>query len=305
MSVSPEPQHHTPVFLETVLSLLKDVKGPVVDATFGRGGYTRALLDQGQTVIALDRDEAAIAYGREHFGEALAAQKLFLVHTRFSQLEEALKTLAMQPGAIVFDLGVSSPQLENPKRGFSFQAAGPLDMRMGLSQNSAADFINAAPVEVLADVIKTYGEERFARKIARRIVEHRPFATTTELADLITQTVPRPGTGIHPATRTFQALRIHVNEEMEELGAALKASEKVLSTGGRLVVVSFHSGEDRLVKQFLHPPSPVLLSRHFPQKGMTVPIAFTGPRRSLKPTLTEIQQNPRARSAKLRWGERS
>ncbi|MDR3421136.1 MAG: 16S rRNA (cytosine(1402)-N(4))-methyltransferase RsmH [Xanthobacteraceae bacterium] len=301
---------HIPVLAGRAVDWLGVHAGGVyLDATFGAGGYTRAILaTPGARVIGIDRDDRATAAGA-----ALAEQsqrRLVLASGRFSDLQTILAThgIAAVDG-VVFDLGVSSMQLDEAERGFSFRLEGPLDMRMGRDGPSAADVVARASERELAAIIATLGEERHARSIARAIVKSReaqPIMTTRALADLVAAIVrSRPGL-IHPATRTFQALRIFVNEELNELADGLAAAERVLRPSGRLVVVAFHSLEDRIVKTFLTergraPAS----SRHRPQVA-SAPLTFRLlTRRPETPDEAEITTNPRARSAKLRAAERT
>jgi 16S rRNA (cytosine1402-N4)-methyltransferase len=298
---------HTPVMLGEVLQTLSPKDGEhYVDGTFGGGGYSRAILEAADCrVLGIDRDPDAIARGRtlvEHF-----AGRLTLVHGEFSRLGEFLG--GRRTNGIVLDLGVSSFQFDEPARGFSFQANGPLDMRMSKSGMSAADFVNGAEERTLSDVIARLGDERNARRIARAIVAKRPIADTATLAAIVKE-AQGPAAArlqIHPATRTFQALRIHVNDELGELERGLEAATESLATGGRLVVVSFHSLEDRIVKRFLSERSSAApkASRHAPEAphGRAAAYRLLTPR-ALPPGADEVRANPRARSAKLRAGLR-
>lgn len=308
------PAPHTPVLLEEVLAALRASDGGTfIDGTFGAGGYSQAILaaDPANRVLAIDRDPTAIAAGRA-LVEAHGG-RLTLVEGRFGDLEEVARDagLAGALDGVVLDIGVSSMQLDRPERGFSFRFDGPLDMRMEASGESAADLVNEADEALLADIIYHYGEERRARAIARAIVERRrraPFETTRDLAELVSSLVRADPHGPHPATRTFQALRIAVNDELGELSRALHAAERVLKPGGRLVVVTFHSLEDRIVKQFLamRAGRAAGASRHAPVVGRepepTFTLATKGP---VAPGEAELAANPRARSAKLRAGERT
>jgi len=305
------PARHAPVLLEEVVSALAPAAGgTILDGTFGAGGYTRALLDAdpGTRVIALDRDPEAIAGGRDLV--AAYAPRLRLIPTRFGDLENVARAHAPDGlSGVVLDIGVSSMQLDEAGRGFSFRAEGPLDMRMEQAGPSAADIVNEAEETTLADIIYHYGEERRSRAIARGIVEARrkkPFETTKELADLVARFVRAEPHGPHPATRTFQGLRIAVNDELGELTRALHAAERALAPGGRLVVVTFHSLEDRIVKQFLAARAGRGGggSRHLPATEAAAPsfrLATKGP---VTPSEPELRVNPRSRSAKLRAGER-
>jgi len=301
---------HIPVLAAEVLRFLEPRDGGVyVDGTFGAGGYTRAILDSADCrVIAIDRDESAIARGVELV--AASNGRLALVEDRFSNLDDIARNAGHDAvDGVVFDVGVSSMQLDEAERGFSFRHDGPLDMRMGRSGPSAADLVAAASDRDLAAIIARLGEERFARPIARAIVKARgeaPIATTKQLAAIVERVVhARPGQ-IHPATRTFQALRICVNEELEELATALSAAECILRPGGRLVVVTFHSLEDRIVKTFLGERSRVAAgSRHAPEARGPQPSFTLLTKKPVTPSDEETARNPRARSAKLRAAERN
>jgi 16S rRNA (cytosine1402-N4)-methyltransferase len=301
---------HIPVLIHPVLEFLAPRAGGIyVDATFGAGGYTGAILAAADTrVVAIDRDASAVARGADLV--RAAGGRLALVQERFSNLAQVVQAHghALVDG-VVCDLGVSSMQIDEAERGFSFRHDGPLDMRMGDAGPNAADLIAAASERDLAFIIKLLGEERHARAIARAIVAARgetPIRTTLGLAAVIERVVwPRPGT-IHPATRTFQALRIFLNEELEELAAALAAAEAVLKPGGRLVVVSFHSLEDRIVKMFLvERGRQGAGSRHLPEVARPAPTFRLLTGRPVTPDDAETAANPRARSAKLRAAERT
>ena len=300
---------HAPVLLrEAVEALGLRAGGVYVDATFGGGGYTRAILEAADCrVIAIDRDPEAITRGRSLL--TAYPQRLRLVPGRFGSVDE----LVTEPvDGVVFDLGVSSFQLDQFERGFSFRGDGPLDMRMSAAGPSAADAVARLSEEALTQVLQRLGEEPQGRRIARAIVRARgeaPITRTAELADLIERAVGgRKGAKIHPATRSFQGLRLLVNDELGELVRALSAAENILRPGGRLVAVSFHSLEDRLVKSFLAARSGALGggSRHMPEaeKG-PAPSSAQPMRKSIAPTEAETAANPRARSAKLRWAERT
>jgi len=300
---------HVPVLLSAVLDQLQPHAGGIyVDATFGAGGYSRAILERGGSVIGIDRDRTAIAGGFELVEEAQG--RLTLVEDRFSNLAEicAGKGLTHVDG-VVMDVGVSSMQLDQAGRGFSFRLDGPLDMRMGATGASAADVVARAGEAELADIIYLFGEERHSRAVARAIVAARkeaPITTTRALADIVSRTVRSKPGDIHPATRTFQALRIFVNEELDELQQALQAAERVLRPGGRLVVVSFHSLEDRIVKNFLNARSRTGGgSRHLPETAQATPSFKLLTRRPLVADAEETASNPRARSAKLRAAVRT
>jgi 16S rRNA (cytosine1402-N4)-methyltransferase len=283
--------------------------GVYVDATFGAGGYTREILAAANcSVIGIDRDQSAIARGA---GLVQAAGgRLVLVEDKFSNLETVARGCGHAAvDGVVFDLGVSSMQLDEPERGFSFRHDGPLDMRMGGEGPSAADIVAAASERDLAAIVATLGEERHARAVARAIVAARreaPIRTTAALAAIVAAVVhARPGT-IHPATRTFQALRVFVNDELAELAAGLAAAEQVLKPGGRLVVVTFHSLEDRIAKSFLAERSrPSGASRHLPELAQAAATFRVLTKRPIVPDAAEIDANPRARSAKLRAAERT
>ena len=302
---------HVPVMLSEVLEAAAPKPGEhVVDMTFGAGGYTRAVLERGADVTAFDRDPSAASAAA-----ALAAEfpdRFRLVPRPFSTLEEALAGRSA-PDAIVFDVGVSSMQLDRAERGFSFMQDGPLDMRMSGEGPTAADLVNREPVEELARIFRDYGEEKKARHIANVLVGRRaaePFTRTLDLASAVEKAVGgRRGAPIHPATRVFQGLRIAVNDELGELSRALVAAERILTEGGRLVVVSFHSLEDRIVKAFLaertgRTPAG---SRHLPLAA--TPVAAPSFRLlrngATAASAAEAAANPRARSARLRAAVRT
>jgi 16S rRNA (cytosine1402-N4)-methyltransferase len=304
------PPRHVPVMLNEVLRELAVQSGDVVvDGTFGAGGYTTALLGQGATVVAIDRDPAAIAAG-----QALVAahkDRLILRQGRFSRLDKLANDAGYSTvDGVVLDVGVSSMQIDTAERGFSFQKSGPLDMRMGAEGLSAADVANTFARGDLVRIIGILGEERQASRIAGAIEKRRlekPFDDTLDLAHVIEATIGRhPRDKIHPATRTFQALRIFVNRELDELADGLLAAERVLRPGGRLVVVSFHSLEDRIVKRFLADrAAQAPASRHAPQ-GIDVPLTFERSiRNAVAATAEEAEANPRARSARLRAAVRT
>lgn len=301
---------HIPVLASEVLQFLAPSDGGIyIDGTFGAGGYTRAILDAVDCrVVAIDRDESAIARGADLV--AAANGRLTLVQDRFSNLDDVARNAGHDTAdGVVLDVGVSSMQLDEAERGFSFRHDGPLDMRMGRQGPSAADLIAAASERDLATIIARLGEERFARPVARAIVRARgesAIETTKQLSAIVERVVyARPGM-IHPATRTFQALRICVNEELEELAAALSAAERILKPGGRLVVVSFHSLEDRIVKTFLADRSRIVVgSRHAPEAKGPQPSFTLLTKKPVGPGEQESLRNPRARSAKLRAAERN
>lgn len=301
---------HVPVLLDEVIAALHPAQGDlIVDATFGAGGYTRRLLGVGATVHAFDRDPDAIAAGRA-WGEAAAVPPRLVLHPRrFSELAEGLADVGVASvQGVVFDIGVSSMQLDQAARGFAFSSDGPLDMRMSQAGESAADFLNSAAEEAIADVLYHYGEERQSRRIARAVVAARPLTTTGQFAHVVRKALGyRPGAPKDPATRSFQAVRIHVNGELDELRAGLAAAERVLAPGGRLAVVSFHSLEDRIVKQFLREAAGAVPagSRHLPMRGPAAAPVFEKPSAAIRPGADEQARNPRARSATLRWAVRT
>jgi 16S rRNA (cytosine1402-N4)-methyltransferase len=306
------PAHHIPVLLaETVSALCVKEGGVYLDGTFGAGGYTRAILAKGAEVIALDRDPQAIASGQALV--AASAGRLRLLEGRFGQLDRLAKDLGVaQLDGIVLDIGVSSMQIDEAARGFSLRQDAPLDMRMESSGRTAADILREDDEETIANILFHYGEERASRRIARAIVADRPttpYLSTLQLAEMIARVAPaKPGELTHPATRSFQALRIAVNDELGELARGLFAAEAMLAAGGRLAVVTFHSLEDRIVKQFFARRSGRgrAASRLLP--GEPIPAAPTfilSGGQPIGPSEGERLANPRARSAKLRFGERT
>jgi 16S rRNA (cytosine1402-N4)-methyltransferase len=301
------PARHIPVLAPRVVEFLNPHDGNlIIDGTFGAGGYTRAILAAAQCrVIGIDRDQSAIAHGADLVEQA--GGRLSLVEARFSALVEIAG--GEQADGVVFDLGVSSMQIETPARGFSFRLDGPLDMRMGRDGPRAADVVAHASERDLAFVIATLGEERHARAVARALVAARarhPIETTSQLADIVARVVRAKPGDIHPATRTFQALRLLVNDELGELQRGLLAAEHVLKPGGRLVVVAFHSLEDRIAKTFLVSRGATRGgSRHGPPAASSPATFRTLTKRPISPDAAEIAANPRARSAKLRAGERT
>jgi 16S rRNA (cytosine1402-N4)-methyltransferase len=306
------PESHAPVLLaETIDALAPHDDGIYVDGTFGRGGYTRALLDRARCrVFAIDRDPEAVASGAAL--ARAAGGRLTLIEGSYGDMATLLGTAGIAAVAgIALDLGPSSPQLDDPARGFSFRGDGPLDMRMARHGTTAADLVNTLPEAALADIIFLYGEERFSRRIARAVLAARaaaPIRRTGELAAIVRKVVPAQPGGIDPATRTFQALRIAVNDELGELERGLAAAERLLAPGGRLVVVSFHSLEDRRVKTFLRQRSAAAPrgSRHLPAAGRETAASFRLlTKKAVRPGEAELTRNPRARSARLRAAERT
>jgi 16S rRNA (cytosine1402-N4)-methyltransferase len=299
---------HVPVLLDEVMAGLAPRPGEVhVDGTFGAGGYSRALLDAGARVIAFDRDPAAAAAGA-----VLAAEcdgRLDIVPDLFSRMEEALGARGIDAvDGVTLDVGVSSMQLDQAERGFSFQQDGPLDMRMAGEGMTAAEWLNDAEEAEIADVLFNFGEEPRARRVAKAIVSARPLTRTSELANVVRKALGhRPHDKKDPATRTFQAVRIFINRELDELAEGLAAAERVLKPGGRLAVVTFHSLEDRLVKRFLRERSgsEPAGSRHRPAVGPRAEPSFEAPAKAVKPGEAELARNPRARSATLRVARRT
>lgn len=305
---------HIPVLLnEAVANLLTSSNGIYVDATFGRGSHTQAILNQLSPqgrLIAFDKDPEAVAYAKQHFSHD---KRFSILHRSFAELQTSLNELQVfgKVSGILFDLGVSSPQLDNPERGFSFSREGKLDMRMDTSQGvDAMTYIANVDETELADILWKYGEEKFSRRIARAIVTKRveqPITTTAQLADIIKFATPKPKTPHlkHPATRSFQAIRIAINQELTELELALNQALEALMPGGRLSLISFHSLEDRIVKQFirLHEKG-VDLPRGLPVKGMHFNARLKPVGKPIKPNMEEINLNPRARSAILRIAEK-
>ena len=290
---------HIPVLLRPLLAAVAPVEGLWLDGTFGAGGYARGLLAAGAArVIGIDQDPAVVrmaeGWAPDHAG------RLTLKQGNFAELDR----LAGEPlDGVVLDLGVSSMQIDQPERGFSFQKDGPLDMRMSQSGPSAADLVNGASEAQLADILYHFGEERASRRIARAIIAARPVTTTLQLARIVEKCLPRPKPGqSHPATRSFQALRIAVNEEFTQLVQGLLAAERALKPGGLLAVVTFHSLEDRIVKRFLLNRSGLEANanRYVPEKVTETPQFVLQPKRAIGPDDQELAENPRARSAKLR-----
>ncbi len=308
-----EGLRHKPVLLEEAVdALMVKPDGCYIDGTFGRGGHSGAILERlGRKgrLIAFDRDAEAVAHGKERWGDD---RRLHLVNASFARLAEEAERQGVKGkvNGVLLDLGVSSPQLDDAARGFSFLREGPLDMRMDRSSGpSAADWLAKASEEEIARVLWEYGEERYARRIARAVVERRksrPLRTTVDLAELVSAAVPTRERNKHPATRTFQAVRIWINGELEALKAGLSGAVEVLARGGRLVVISFHSLEDRLVKRFLREQS---RGKRLP-KGVPVTAGMEQPGRlrlvgkPVRPGESEVLENPRARSAIMRVAEK-
>ena len=304
----PEAAPHIPVLLGEVIDALAITPGERhVDATFGAGGYTQAMLAHGARVFAFDRDPDAIVNGAAMIAASEGA--LTLVPATFSAMDAELEARDAAPvQGVTMDIGVSSMQLDQAERGFSFQSDGPLDMRMSQEGMSAADFLNTADESAIADVIREYGEEPRARRVAQFIMAARPITRTGELARVVRRALGyKPHDKKDPATRTFQAIRIHINRELGELADGLAAAERVLAPGGRLAVVTFHSLEDRLVKRFLRERSGSLPagSRHLPEVAAKHAPSFESVGRPVKAGEDEIVRNPRARSATLRTALRT
>ncbi|MEJ2452540.1 MAG: 16S rRNA (cytosine(1402)-N(4))-methyltransferase RsmH [Candidatus Thiodiazotropha sp.] len=306
-----QAEHHSVLLRPSLEALRVDPAGVYMDGTFGRGGHSRlilAALGENGRLIAIDRDPEAVAYGRAHFADD---SRFSIVHGSFAMLAEVAQQAGVmgRVDGILLDLGVSSPQLDQAERGFSFGKSGPLDMRMDPSQGeSAAQWLARAEAHEIADVLKEYGEERHAKRIARAIVAARaqaPISTTERLAEVVSEANPSWEKGKHPATRSFQAIRIHINGELEAIRACLAQVIDVLALGGRLAVISFHSLEDRLVKRFMRDQAK---GDRFPP-GVPVRQDQLQPRlrlvgKAIRPDAAELEANPRARSAVLRLAER-
>ena len=302
---------HRPVLLAEAVTAM--ISGPsfqpnsavLIDGTFGRGGHTQALLDvlgKESKLIAFDKDPEAIAKA-----QSLCDSRLQIIHSSFANIEQHIQRASVD--AVLLDLGISSPQIDTPERGFSFRFEGPLDMRMDTTRGiSAREWLASAAVEEITQVIKTFGEERFASSIARAIVKQReeghPVQTTKALADLIASVVKTREPGQDPATRTFQAIRIFINQELADLEKGLSAALNVLKAGGRLVVISFHSLEDRIVKQFMQAHAQVNIPRELPIRAKDLPQGDLEIIARVKPSDTEINENPRARSAVMRVAQK-
>lgn len=308
MTLAPTTAPHIPVLLDEVVAAIAPAEGmSIIDATFGAGGYSRALLDSGARVYAFDRDPNAI-----RDGQAMVAEfdgRLSLHPERFAQMREEMERIGVpQVDAVVMDIGVSSMQLDQAERGFAFSSDGPLDMRMSQDGESAADFLNTAEESAIADVLYQYGEERQSRRVARAIVAARPLETTGEFARVVRRALGyKPHDKKDPATRSFQAVRIHVNDELGELRAGLAAAELLLKEGGVLAVVSFHSLEDRLVKRFFKEASGAgrAVSRHLPGEIPGPAPTFAKVSKAIRPSEAEIARNPRSRSSTLRHAIRT
>lgn len=306
-----EKTPHIPVLLNEVVESIAPKDGGVyVDGTFGAGGYTRAVLDAADcTVYAIDRDPDAIREGKK-LVDAYKG-RLHLLHGTFGEMAELVRGEGVDfVDGVMLDIGVSSMQIDRAERGFSFQKDGALDMRMSQNGLSAADVLNTFSERDIADIIYKYGEERFSRRIAAAVVEQRktaPFKTTLEFADLIRRTVPHKREDIDPATRSFQALRIYVNDELGQLESGLSAAHDLLKAGGRMAVVSFHSLEDRIVKTFMQEKSGKTAnpSRYMPVVEKQAATLKTITKKPILPTESETKFNPRARSARLRVAEKA
>lgn len=299
---------HIPVLLNEVLNGLAIQPGERhVDGTFGAGGYTRAMLAAGGAIAAFDRDPNAIRAGQAIVSDADGM--LTLIEAPFSQMERELSERDLAPvDGITLDIGVSSMQLDQAERGFSFQQDGPLDMRMAAEGITAAEWLNTADEKAIADILYQYGDEARSYRVASAIVRARPLSRTAELAAVVRKALGhKPHDKKDPATRTFQAVRIFINRELDELADALVAAERLLKPGGRLAIVSFHSLEDRMVKHFLRTRSgsEPSGSRHLPAKIAKAKPTFETPAKAVRPSEEEIARNPRARSATLRVAVRT
>ena len=303
--------HQSVLLQESIKGLALSPSGIYIDGTFGRGGHSRAILEhlnQSGRLIAIDKDQEAIQYAKQSFAED---PRFSIIQGSFAKLGDIAREAGVygRINGILLDLGVSSPQIDNPERGFSFMQQGPLDMRMDLDQDlDAARFVNQAKVEDMAKVFKEYGEERFARRIAGAIVNARdqaPILTTASLAEIVKAANPKWEKHKHPATRVFQAIRIHINQELTDLTACLKQCVDAMAVGGRLVVISFHSLEDRIVKQFMRSEEQgICLPLGVPVKAVDLKTCFKRVGKAIKPQDDEIKLNVRSRSAVLRIGEK-
>jgi 16S rRNA (cytosine1402-N4)-methyltransferase len=311
MTTTMAAEHVTVLLDEAVSALNIQTDGKYVDATYGRGGHARAILARlgpNGRLLAMDRDPQAVANAQQ----ALSGEKRFeIVHRPFSMLGQTVSERGWQQqvNGVLFDLGVSSPQLDESARGFSFRHEGPLDMRMDTTRGeSAADWLARASEEEIADVLHELGEERFARRIARAIVRERaaqPITTTRRLAEIVAAAMPTRERHKDPATRSFQAIRLHVNRELDELRAALPQALEALAPGGRLAVISFHSLEDRIVKLFMREQEKgPALPPDLPVRQAEIPTHFRVVGKAVRASDAEVVRNPRARSATLRVGER-
>ena len=303
---------HVPVLLDEVIAgLAIKADGAYIDATFGRGGHSEKILEHlgpSGRLLAVDKDPAALLSGEQRFGNDA---RFRMKQASFAEIENLIKELDWlgRVDGVLLDLGVSSPQLDDPTRGFSFTKEGPLDMRMNPNFGiSAAEWLQTASVDEMTHVLREYGEERFARRIAKAIVhsrEQHSITTTSELANIIAAVVPKVEQRIHPATRSFQAIRIYINQELADLQACLPQCLKVLAQGGRLCVISFHSLEDRIVKQFIQGQvSGPAMPRGLPIKAIHQQATMRKVGKLVRPSVNEINMNPRARSAKLRIAEK-
>ena len=294
---------HIPVLIRPLIRAVSPVSGVWLDGTFGAGGYTRALLEAGaDKVIGVDRDPLAFEMAKPWIGDF--GDRIEFVQGTFSDMDQYAQNL----DGVVLDLGVSSMQLDLAERGFSFMKEGPLDMRMSQSGTSAADLCNELDEEELADIIYLYGEERASRRIAKAIVKARPLTSTLQLAKIVESCLPRPKPGqSHPATRTFQALRIAVNDEYGQLAEGLMAAERALKPGGLLAVVTFHSVEDRMTKRFFQSRSgrTANANRYAPELAQEKPAFEMVEKKAIGPDDQELAENPRSRSAKLRVARRT
>ena len=303
--------HISVLLKEAIDGLAIKPDGMYIDATFGRGGHSQAILDRlgpKGRLLAIDKDAQAIAFGRERFAHD---PRMTFLQTSFANIREAAFELFNKPvDGVLLDLGVSSPQLDDPNRGFSFRADGPLDMRMDRTQGqTAADWINQADEKEIAQIVWEFGEERFSRRIAKAIITARAEASvlrTQQLANIVAKAVPIHEKHKHPATRTFQAIRIFINQELQDIRKALEGALDALSIGGRLVVISFHSLEDRIVKQFMNTQAKgeeILRSLPLSEEQLGIRLRLVS--KAIKPSTRELAENIRARSAILRIGERS